>query len=54
MDIMMPVMDGYDTIRAIRQMSGFQVLPIVAVTGKAAAGERERCLESGADSKTQL
>ena len=49
MDIMMPVMDGYDTIRAIRQMSGFKVLPIVAVTGKAAAGERQRCLESGAD-----
>ena len=41
MDIMMPVMDGYDTIRAIRKMSGFQVLPIVAVTGKAAAGERD-------------
>ncbi|MCW2850004.1 MAG: two-component hybrid sensor and regulator [Marmoricola sp.] len=49
MDIMMPVMDGYDTIRAIRRISGFEVLPIVAVTGKAAAGERERCLEAGAD-----
>ncbi len=49
MDIMMPVMDGYDTIRAIRRMSGFTVLPIVAVTGKSAAGERERCLASGAD-----
>ena len=49
MDIMMPVMDGYDTIRAIRKISGFKVLPIVAVTGKAAAGERQRCLASGAD-----
>ncbi len=49
MDIMMPVMDGYDTIRAIRQMAGFEALPIVAVTGKAAAGERQRCLESGAN-----
>jgi signal transduction histidine kinase/DNA-binding response OmpR family regulator/HAMP domain-containing protein len=49
MDIMMPVMDGYDTIRAIRSASGFDVLPIVAVTGKAAAGERKRCLDSGAD-----
>jgi CheY-like chemotaxis protein len=49
MDIMMPVMDGYDTIRAIRQISGFNVLPIVAVTGKAALGERQRCLDSGAD-----
>ena len=49
MDIMMPVMDGYDTIRAIRQMSRFKVLPIVAVTGKAEAGERQRCLDAGAD-----
>ncbi len=49
MDIMMPVMDGYDTIRAIREISRFEVLPIVAVTGKAAAGERQRCLDSGAD-----
>ena len=45
----MPVMDGYDTIRAIRKISDFKVLPIVAVTGKAAAGERQRCLDSGAD-----
>ncbi len=49
MDIMMPGMDGYDTIRAIRQISRFEVLPIVAVTGKAAAGERDRCLDAGAD-----
>ena len=49
MDIMMPVMDGYDTIRAIRRISRFEVLPIVAVTGKAAAGERQRCLDAGAD-----
>ena len=49
MDIMMPVMDGYDTIRAIRAMDGFAVLPIVAVTGKSAPGERQRCLDSGAD-----
>jgi CheY-like chemotaxis protein len=48
-DIMMPVMDGYETIRAIRQMDGRHELPIVAVTGKAAEGERERCLEAGAD-----
>lgn len=49
MDIMMPGVDGYDTIRAIRQYSRFEVLPIVAVTGKAASGERERCLDAGAD-----
>jgi len=49
MDIMMPVMDGYDTIRAIRRISRFEMLPIVAVTGKAADGERRRCLEAGAN-----
>ena len=49
MDIMMPVMDGYDTMRAIRKLSGFDGLPIVAVTGKAATGERQRCLDAGAD-----
>ena len=49
MDIMMPVMDGYDTIRAIRRIDRFEVLPIVAVTGKAAAGERQRCIDAGAD-----
>ena len=49
MDIMMPAMDGYDTIRAIRRINRFGVLPIVAVTGKAAPGERQRCLDAGAD-----
>jgi signal transduction histidine kinase/HAMP domain-containing protein/ActR/RegA family two-component response regulator len=49
MDIMMPVMDGYETIRAIRAIDGFASLPIIAVTGKAAAGERERCIDAGAN-----
>ncbi|HEX8508456.1 MAG TPA: response regulator [Propionibacteriaceae bacterium] len=49
MDIMMPVMDGYDTIRAIRADSRFDTVPIVAVTGKSAAGERQRCLDAGAE-----
>jgi signal transduction histidine kinase/CheY-like chemotaxis protein len=49
MDIMMPIMDGYTTIRAIRTMDHFATLPIVAVTGKVVPGERERCLEAGAD-----
>ena len=49
MDIMMPVMDGYDTIRAIRLIDRFKSLPIIAVTGKATAGERERCIDAGAN-----
>ena len=49
MDIMMPVMDGYDTIRAIRLIDRYADLPIVAVTGKSASGERQRCLDAGAN-----
>ncbi|MCA1693226.1 MAG: response regulator, partial [Actinobacteria bacterium] len=49
MDIMMPVMDGYATIRRIRTMDQFESLPIVAVTGKVVPGERERCIEAGAN-----
>jgi signal transduction histidine kinase/ActR/RegA family two-component response regulator len=49
MDIMMPGMDGYATIRAIRAIDRFQALPIIAVTGKVVAGERQRCLDAGAN-----
>ena len=49
MDIMMPVMDGYATMRAIRRLDKFKSLPIIAVTGKVVAGERERCLAAGAN-----
>jgi CheY-like chemotaxis protein len=49
MDIMMPGMDGYETIRAIRAIDRFRSLPIVAVTGKMVTGERGRCLEAGAN-----
>jgi signal transduction histidine kinase/DNA-binding response OmpR family regulator/HAMP domain-containing protein len=49
MDIMMPVMDGYEAIRAIRALGRDRALAILAVTGKATSGERERCIEAGAD-----
>ena len=48
MDIMLPEMDGYDTMRAIRQMYGFNALPIVALTAKAMKGDREKCIDAGA------
>ncbi|MGH7443029.1 MAG: ATP-binding protein, partial [bacterium] len=48
MDIMMPEMDGYDTIRSIRVLPGFETIPIVAVTAKAMKGDRQKCLEAGA------
>jgi HAMP domain-containing protein/signal transduction histidine kinase/CheY-like chemotaxis protein len=48
MDIMMPEMDGNDTMRAIRKIARFKHLPIVAVTAKAMKGDREKCFEAGA------
>jgi CheY-like chemotaxis protein len=48
MDIMMPVMDGYATMRAMRQLPGGRELPIVAVTANVGEGERQRCIEAGA------
>jgi CheY-like chemotaxis protein len=49
MDIMMPIMDGYETMRAIRAVDRFKTIPIIAVTSKVMAGERERCFDAGAN-----
>lgn len=48
LDIMMPIMDGYETLAALKQDEIFKEIPVIAVTARAMKGDREKCMEAGA------
>lgn len=50
MDMMMPEMDGYQAIAAMKKHAEFRAIPVIAVTAQAMVGDRERCLDAGASS----
>ncbi len=49
LDMMMPEMDGYETLSVIKKQEGITDLPVIAVTAQAMTGDREKCLAAGAD-----
>jgi len=48
LDMMMPVMDGYETLAALKADKNLKLIPVIAVTANAMKGDREKCLEAGA------
>ncbi|HEY2979379.1 MAG TPA: response regulator, partial [Burkholderiaceae bacterium] len=48
MDVMMPNLDGFDTMTMIRRIDKYRAMPIIALTAKAMPGDREKCLQAGA------
>jgi CheY-like chemotaxis protein len=48
LDMMMPVMDGYETLAILQQEGLLKKIPVIAVTARAMKGDREKCLEAGA------